>query len=69
MEGYINVLEGSRPMLECPIGYMEGSRTMLECLVRYMDLTEGSRAKLGTRWGTLTSFRGPGLCWGAQSGT
>jgi hypothetical protein len=25
MEGYINVLEGSRPMLGCPIGYMEGS--------------------------------------------
>jgi hypothetical protein len=25
MEGYINILEGSRPMLGCPIGYMEGS--------------------------------------------
>jgi hypothetical protein len=33
MEGYINVLEGSRPVLGCP--------------VRYMDVTEGSRAKLG----------------------
>jgi hypothetical protein len=39
MEGYINVLEGFRPMLGCPIGYMEGSRLMLECPVRYIDVT------------------------------
>jgi hypothetical protein len=47
MEGYINVLKGSRPMLGCPIGYKEGSRPMLECPVRYIDVTEGSLEKLG----------------------
>jgi hypothetical protein len=47
MEGFINVLEGSRPMLGCPVWYMEGSRPMLECPVRYIDITEGSRAKRG----------------------
>jgi hypothetical protein len=32
MEGYVNVLEGSRPMLGRSIRYMEGSKPMLECL-------------------------------------
>ncbi len=39
MEGYINVLEGSRPMLGCPMGYMEGSKSMLGGPVRYMYVT------------------------------
>jgi hypothetical protein len=38
MEGYINILEGSRPMLGCLIGYMKGSMTMLECPVGHIDV-------------------------------
>jgi hypothetical protein len=31
----------------CCTGVMESSRAMLGCLVGYMDVTEGSRAMLG----------------------